>query len=228
MAPARISGPLRTWYDLHEALATEIEHIADAAHALDPSDAAALAALADRFACFESELRNHSVVEDGIMFPAIRQRGGTVAGVFTDEHHHEQVLVYDVRCALLELDALSDVAARSSLVDALDELRASLHAHLAAEEEDVLPQVQTLFGDADQVTLLRCIIESTPADPRLQPWVAGALTPEHREARLRNMATSLPHDAFVVVLHQIRDGVDPDIWTDIERRLPDLAQLADT
>ena len=64
-----------------------------------------------------------------------------------------------------------------------------------------------------------------PPDPVMQPWVAAALTPEHLEARLRNMATSLGHDALVGVLTQIHDGVDAATWAEVESRTPDLAAL---
>ena len=49
--------------------------------------------------------------------------------------------------------------------------------------------------------------------------------PEHLEARLRNMATSLGHDALVGVLTQIHDGVDLAVWAEVESRTPDLAAL---
>jgi hypothetical protein len=39
------------------------------------------------------------------------------------------------------------------------------------------------------------------------------------------MATSLGHGAFVGVLTQIHDGVDPAVWSAFEERAPDLAAL---
>lgn len=64
-----------------------------------------------------------------------------------------------------------------------------------------------------------------PPDPGLQPWVAGALTPDHLEVRLRNMASALGHDALVGVMTQIHDGVDAATWAEVRSRTPDLAAL---
>jgi hemerythrin-like domain-containing protein len=226
MAATRIEGPLRTWYDLHEALATEMQRLVDAAQALAPGDAVSLDELTDRFRCFAGELRTHSEVEDGIMFPAIRARGGVVDDGFTEEHHHEQQLVYDASSALLESRALGAVDSLVVFADTLDRLRDSLVRHLEAEEADVLPFVAEHFDDAAQGELLRSIIGSVPADPRLQPWVAAALSPEHREARIRNMAAALPPETFAAVMRQIRDGVPRDVWADIVARAPELASSA--
>ena len=83
---SRITGPLRTWYDLHEALAHEASAIAAAAEELTPDE---LPRLDARFGMLRRELRTHSEVEDAMLFPEIERRGGTVAASFGDEHHHE-------------------------------------------------------------------------------------------------------------------------------------------
>ena len=100
-------------------------------------------------------------------------------------------------------------------------------AHLHAEENEVLGEVDELFSTDQQSQLLRTIISSMPPDPGMQPWVAAALTPEHLEARLRNMAASLGHDALVGLLTQIHDGVDAATWAEVESRTPELAALVD-
>ena len=69
--PRRVRGPLRTWYDMHEALAHEVRALADLADGLARTD---LDGFARRFGAFDAELRNHSEVEDGIMFPRSSRR----------------------------------------------------------------------------------------------------------------------------------------------------------
>jgi hemerythrin superfamily protein len=220
---ARIRGPLRAWYDLHEALAFEIGALVGACHSLAPATADAFM---DRFSIFARELRAHSEVEDGIMFAALRARGGQIGESFGAEHHHEQQLIYDARCALLEATTLHHASGFTVAADILDEVRRALLLHFEAEEDRILPQVPLLFDDQEQATLLRTIITSVPAGPDLQAWVASRLTPEHREGRLRNMAQSLPPEQLVVILHQIHQGVNSSIWADIEARVPELAALA--
>ena len=220
--PVRIAGPLKTWYDLHEALGHEIGVLADlAAHLTADS----LDAFAERFAYFDQELRTHSEVEDGIMFPAVVERGGAVDPRLGAEHREEQRRTYDLSCALLHAKAVGTPESLASLASATAALRDSLRHHLVLEEDEVLGQVDRLFAPDEQARLLGVIFSSLPADPRLQPWVAAALTPEHLEARLRNMAASLPQGALVAVLAQIRDGVDAATWANVQSRTPDLAAL---
>lgn len=222
-APRRITGPLKTWYDMHEALDHEVRALADLAAGIarDGVDD-----FARRFAAFDAELRNHSEVEDGIMFPAVVAAGGTVPDALFGEHRAEQLAVYEVGASLMGAKGRGDDAALAGLAPVAAALRDSLLAHLRLEDDAVLGQVDGLFDPDQQAQLLRTIISSMPPDPGLQPWVAGALTPEHLEARLRNMASSLAPDAMVGVMTQIHDGVDAATWAEVEARTPDLAALA--
>ncbi|MFN8025020.1 MAG: hemerythrin domain-containing protein [Acidimicrobiia bacterium] len=218
----KVVGPLKTWYDLHEALGHEVRGLADQATAIAAGD---LAAFSKRFEAFDSELRHHSEVEDGIMFPAIVAAGGTVPLHLLDEHREEQLRVYELGAAIMAAKGRGDHESLAALAPLAASLSDSLLAHLQAEEDEVLGEVDELFSSDQQSQLLRTIIASMPPDPVMQPWVAAALTPEHLEARLRNMATSLGHDALVGVLTQIHDGVDAATWAEVQRRTPDLAAL---
>ena len=217
----RITGPLKTWYDLHEALAHEVTGIAADATGLTLDD---LESFAERFWAFDRELRAHSEVEDGIMFPAIVDRGGRVDEVLGQEHRDEQLAVYAVGAALLRAKARRSADTIAALGPLTAELRDSLIAHLELEERS-LGQVDGLFSDDEQSALFRTIITSLPPDPGLQPWVTSALSPDHLEARLRNIASSMSTPALTDLLTQIRDGVGADTWAVIEERTPELAAL---
>ncbi len=218
----RVIGPLKTWYDLHEALGHEVRALADLATDIT---GAGVDGFAKRFGAFDAELRHHSEVEDGIMFPAILAAGGTVPHHLLDEHRDEQLRVYELGSAIMAAKGRGDDESLAGLAPLASNLRDGLLAHLHAEEDEVLGEVDELFSTDQQSQLLRTIISSMPPDPGMQPWVAAALTPEHLEARLRNMATSLGHDALVGVLTQIHDGVDAATWAEVESRTPDLAAL---
>ncbi len=118
-----------------------------------------------------------------------------------------------------------DDASLAALAPLASTLRDGLLDHLQSEEDEVLGEVDQLFSTDQQSQVLRTIIASMPPDPGMQPWVAAALSPEHLAARLRNMATSLGHDALVGVMTQIHDGVDAATWAEVEARTPDLAAL---
>lgn len=223
--PTRITGPLRTWYDLHEALDHEAAGLAEDAASLSAEH---LDAFAERFWGFDRELRAHSEVEDGIMFPAITARGGHVDAELEREHRAEQLEVYALGSLILHALAATDADALAALAAPAVALRDSLRAHLRAEEATVLNQVDVLFDDQEQGALLRTIIGALPPDPQLQPWVSAAITPEHLEARLRNIANSLSTPALTALLTQIRDGVDAETWHEVEARTPELAALVTT
>lgn len=222
--PGRITGPLKTWYDLHEALDHEVTGIAADAETLTLDR---LDAFATRFWAFDRELRAHSEVEDGIMFPAITERGGTIEHDLWQQHRDEQLAVYAVGSALLQAKATRTEAALAALAAPTADMRDSLKAHLAFEESTALVQVDGLFGDDEQAALFRTIIGSLPPDPQLQPWVTAALSPDHLELRLRNIASSMSTPALTSLMRQIHDGVDAGTWAVVESRTPDLAALVD-
>lgn len=220
----RITGPLKTWYDLHEALDHEATGIA-----ADASDLTLdrLDALATRFWAFDDELKHHSEVEDGIMFPAIVAAGGTIDTPLFEEHRDAHLAVYAFGTALLHAKATRTNEAIAALGPLATKFRDSFKAHLEHEESTALGQVDDLFSSDEQAGLFRTIIGSLPPDPQLQPWVAAALTPEHLEARLRNIASSMSGPALAGLMTQIRDGVDPETWAEVEARTPGLAELAE-
>lgn len=220
--PGRITGPLKTWYDLHEALCHEAAGIAD-----DAVDIAVehLDAFAERFWAFDKELRAHSEVEDGIMFPAIRERGGRIDPALEREHHDEQMATYALGTALLHAKAARTPDVLTALAGPATQLRDGLAEHLASEEASALTQVDGLFTDDEQAALFHTIIASLPPDPQLQPWVAAALSPEHLEARLLNIASSTPEATMAILMTQIHDGVGSSVWAEIEFRTPQLAAL---
>jgi iron-sulfur cluster repair protein YtfE (RIC family) len=221
MAVARITGPLRAWYDIHEALLFEARALATQARATSPLQAEALAR---RYAFFEAELRLHSSVEDGLMFPAMREAGGHVDPVLSSDHQRDQLVLYDVRCALLEAEAFDRVRTLERVVETLDVLAEHLARHFSDEEETALVMAAKVFSDAEQGRLLKSIFRLLPPDPHLEPWILSSLTPEHRVARLRNLISSLPPPRLEQVLEETRAGVSPDIWRDLEHEIPELAR----
>ena len=107
----------------------------------------------------------------------------------------------------------------------LGEVEGAIHAATkkAAAEDDFVFQdwevVDDSWGEAASSAL--------PPDPQLQPWVTTALSPDHLELRLRNIASSMSTPALTALMTQIHDGVDADTWAVVQRRTPDLAALLD-
>jgi hypothetical protein len=162
------------------------------------------------------------------MFPAITERGGTIEADLGQEHRDEQLAVYALGAALLQANASRTDDALAPLAALAAQMRDSLKAHLEREEATALTQVDGLFSADEQAGLFRTIISSLPADPQLQPWVTSALSPDHLELRLRNIASSMPTPALAALMGQIHDGVDADTWSIVRSRTPDLAALVDS
>jgi hypothetical protein len=138
----------------------------------------------------------------------------------------EQRATYTLATGLLEAKGTRSAKALSGLVGPASDLCDSLVRHLEREEELVLSQVDGLFDDHEQAALFRSIITSLPPDPRLQPWVAAALSPEHLETRLRNIAASMTEPTLSSLMAQIHDGVPSVVWLEIQARVPELARFA--
>jgi len=212
-----------SWRELHEAFRHELAGLVTQADSLVVAN---VEAFTERFAFFAQELRVHSEVEDGILFPALADRGHRVEGGFTEDHHDEQRRIYDLGSSLYGIASLADRFEVTDAVEAVQhgvrDLGTGLERHFDWEERDVLPVVASAFDGEEQSWLLGRIIAVLPADPRVQPWVTASLSPAHRDVRLRHLHDSLPHEAFVATMRQIREGVPPEVWADIEARQPDL------
>ena len=68
-------GPLRGWYDIHQALRVELADLRDHADRSADRDPEAVHAFDERFEFLRAVLTAHSAAEDGIIFAAMRLRG---------------------------------------------------------------------------------------------------------------------------------------------------------
>lgn len=224
-------GPLQSWYDIHEALRNEIPRLRAMARDVTLDDAAGLTALSDAVVFFADVLTVHSLSEDGVGFPILRHRGIDVPAALTEDHHRELVLLYDIRRACLELrfhDDDQDLApALARVRDLLEATETDLLAHIAAEDEQVIPRAAANLSPEDQIQLVVKMVAHTPAwlGARLLPWMVASITRDHRVHLLKAWHSSMPPEIFKDKARAIRDGADAALWSDLVAELPALAQL---
>jgi hemerythrin superfamily protein len=222
-------GPLRGWYDIHQALRVELADLREHADRSTNRDPDAVQAFDERFDFLRAVLTAHSAAEDGIIFAAMRLRGLESTDELTKDHMRELGNIYDVHRHLVEARFLGDLEDAAGPLgrarDATHRLEDDLLAHLAVEEESVIPEVLANFSADDQASLLGKVVAENPPDlvPKILPWMIGAISPEHRVAAVRDWQATLPPEVVTMLVGFLRAGLAPDVWSDLEARVPELA-----
>jgi len=222
-------GPLRGWYDIHQALRVELADLREHADRSADRDPEAVHAFDERFEFLRAVLTAHSAAEDGIIFAAMRLRGLDSTDELTRDHMRELGNIYDVHRHLVEARFLGDLEDAAVPLrharDATHRLEDDLLAHLAVEEEGVVPEVLANFSADEQASLLSKVVAENPPDlvPKILPWMIGAVSPEHRVAAVRDWQATLPPEVVTMLVGFLRAGLAPDAWSDLEARIPELA-----
>jgi hemerythrin-like domain-containing protein len=225
--PQRREGPLRSWYDIHDALRHEVEALVTEANALT-DDATTLDAFDQRVEFLRRMLSAHSTAEDAVMFPSMARRGLAVDERFRAEHLTEVGSIYDLHRNAVQArfitDPVESVAALARIVAGTQRLQAGLEGHLTAEEEQLLPAVLDAFSEDEQLTLLHSILASNPGDVKLQmiPWIVGAVPIPHAAEFLDDVHVSAGDAGFAFVATLVHDDVPADRWDALVELLPAL------
>ena len=182
---------LTMYYRIHAAMTSSGERLADAVACLRPGERRRAAALATWFAGFGGELRAHHEVEDQVFFPALAER---LDGFDDDEaklaaDHVELDHLIDAMSAALGRLAdprLGWVSVQEEADRLAAELRDHLAAHLAYENDEILPlfalhftaeEYEALDGQAIKHVSLRQMVFTLP-------WLMSGLD-EKAQAELR-------------------------------------------
>jgi hemerythrin-like domain-containing protein len=149
LSGADLSGYLAIHAAMRVANAQLVRGIGTA-HVADPERAAALGRW---FRGYSDELRTHHHIEDDIVFPGLAARVpayAEYADALTGDHDHLDRVIDALRDALADWaqHTTDSEAARNARYTALDlavELRDLLEEHLAIEDADVLPMIESHF-----------------------------------------------------------------------------------
>jgi hemerythrin-like domain-containing protein len=226
------AGPLESWFDIHEALKNEFPRLRKMAGDVTLDDADELRKLSDEIVFFAEVLTVHSLSEDGVGFPIMRNRGIDIPAALSDDHHRELEAVYDIRRSCLELlfhDADQDVSpALDRLRNRIAALEEDLAAHIRFEDDVIIPQAMEKFSRAEQAALVVKMVAHTPAwlSDKVLPWMIANISERHRVHLLEVWFDSMPGDVLRTRVRTIRNGVSPDLWKQLVEQVPRLASVS--
>ena len=182
---------LTMYYRIHAAMTSSGERLADAVACLRPGERRRAGALAKWFAGFGGELRAHHEVEDEVFFPALAAR---LQGFDDDEaklaadHVELDHLIDAMGTALTRLanPRLGWVSVQEEAERLADGLRDHLAAHLAYENEEILPLFARHFTAEEYEALDAQAVEHVSLRQMVftLPWLMAGLDDE-AQAELR-------------------------------------------
>ena len=156
-AGADLSGYLA----IHQAMRVANEQLVRGIGTARVADPKRAAALGRWFRGYSDELRTHHHIEDEIIFPQLAERVPAYAeysDALTGDHHQLDRVIDALRDALAgwAQHASGSERARNARYTALDlavELRDFLEQHLAIEDADVLPMIESNFTAEEYAAL---------------------------------------------------------------------------
>jgi hemerythrin-like domain-containing protein len=155
-------------------------------------DVARAAVLSDAVEELATSLHHHHTAEDDLLWPLLLERVELDRSVvLRAEEQHERVheLLELVHVQVAPFRASARAADRDALAGTLAELDGALREHMADEERDVLPLVETHLSVAEWEAMADRARSGIPKDRLLVQlgWILQGLAPGERREFLRKM-----------------------------------------
>ncbi|HIN80378.1 MAG TPA: hemerythrin domain-containing protein [Planctomycetes bacterium] len=192
---------------VHRALRRDLERIIAGGEELFASD----------FPLFARILEKHSEVEDALFFPALEERAPGSTAATVDQHRKIEDLVA-VLASGSSTDTQTDLAT----------LQEFLLAHLAEEEEKVMPAMMEHFEAAEIWALDGRIMEFCSPEfmQEMLPWWFTHIDAADRVCVAQNMTVGVPPEVLPVLCQWIAAGLDETQWNELVGQVPALAATA--
>mmetsp|Transcript_36701 Transcript_36701/g.59292 ORF Transcript_36701/g.59292 Transcript_36701/m.59292 type:complete len:814 (-) Transcript_36701:151-2592(-) len=201
----RIAHPLDVIIVIHEAIRAEFKSLQDESRHLDPFNDDELQHIGERFQLLSRVVREHSIGEDQVFFPALdakmRERGQygvAVSPSFSLDHDCEKELFERLHHVFSRAVAAASTGDEFSevqdLVMQVRQLTSALHAslghHLEKEEEELLPQLRSFFSTDEQEGLMGRIIGHRPSAmlEQMLPWLVQTLSGQERKSLMLHIS----------------------------------------
>ena len=207
--PEKYAAVADNFIYVHRALRRDLSRIIEGGPELFESD----------FPCFARILAKHTELEDVLFFPALEERAPGSTAMTTDPHQEIEALA----AALVADDSGDDPMER---LQALQEL---LVAHLAEEEELVMPAMMEHFEAAEIWALDGRIMEFCPPEflQEMLPWWFTHIDADDRVAVAENMAVGVPPEVLPMLGQLISAGLSEGDWEVLVEQVPALSSSAD-
>lgn len=184
--------------------------------------------LAQLLADLRAQLRlsgQHLAHEDAVIHTALEARAPGAALRLEQAHEHHRASFEDLEALICRVER-SEAAEKNSLLRALY-LRFSLFvaddfAHMAEEEQLMLPILQSLFSDEELMALEDAIVSQIPPDEMMA--VAGLMIPAatrtDRIGMLSALRANAPAEAFGAILAlAVRPNISADDFAHLSEGL---------
>ena len=194
---------------IHQALRADAERLVAATSALQAGDTQRLTGLRGFFDEYRGQLCLHHGHEDELFFPALQavvEESQAPIAELARQHGTLESDLQAVGDGLASLDTASGdfAAAHTDVASSMTEMAKHLDAHLAVEEETVLPIMASAVPHASHKQLEDQARKLTPRRRAqfLIPWIVGHATPDQR----RELFRSAPplRAAYLVNRHRYR------------------------
>ncbi|MEM8564211.1 MAG: hemerythrin domain-containing protein [Pseudomonadota bacterium] len=221
-------GPLQSWYDVHEAIKTDLTALRLEADSLS---AETLFPFTKHLQFFMDVLQVHSLHEDGVAFPFMTAHGINVPEQVRHEHHSEQASLYDMRTQLARLHALPETVVFAAELERLQtqlaDFERHLIAHISLEDEHLIPQFESTLDVPQQQLMIIRLTGETPTwiAPSLMVWMFSNISVEHGVELLKAWQSFLPATTLQSKVSAVRAGVTPSLWAQYVDALPSLAAV---
>ena len=164
--------------NMHLAFLRDIDLVKRGLTAIDLSNEAQRAGVADRYAFFSAVLHEHHTVEDTYLWPKVMASATPqeqdILNSMESEHASLVALLDKLDQAFASLNATSD---KASLTADLDKFREILAAHCAHEEAEGINVVQKYLTEADFAEF-KSATRHGPNASYVLPWVCDGASKE--------------------------------------------------
>ena len=206
---------------IHRALRLFMSATLARLSALDVSDVRDVSAVLEQLDALLGLCREHALIENEIVHPAIESaQPGAAQRVHREHDQHLQAIVA-LEAEAVALRVFPNATAALRLYRHLALFVAENFEHMHVEETAHNEALWAGYDDA-AITAIeqRIVAQSTPQQRALVlRWMTPALPPHERAQRFRILRGSLPRTAFVAMLDIAREVLDDRGWAKLNEAL---------
>ncbi|HEX2173831.1 MAG TPA: hemerythrin domain-containing protein [Dehalococcoidia bacterium] len=216
-------GPISGIRFIHAAIRREAEEIEALAHRPDVD----LATLAERIRFLERISEVHTSGEEEHMLTLLEEKVPRVAEAYTVDHADEDTLFDELKDLIdgFQYDAADADRRLARIRRQTIALVEHLRGHVNKEERLLVPLLNERCSIEEQIACVEGIVSHIPREdmPTLFPWIINALDEDQAAAFASLTLESLPPSVQQASREWVRNGVSPEKWASLSRRVPQWA-----
>lgn len=216
-------GPIGGIRYIHAALRHEAEEIEALAHQVAPD----LTELREKIAFLEHIAEVHTTGEEEFMLTLLEQKVPRVAEAYVVDHADEDVLFDELKDLIDGYrpgapDAERRLARiRRQSIALVEHLR----GHIGKEERLLVPLLDERCTTEEQLACVEGIVGHISREdmPALFPWILNALDDDQAAEFAAITVANLPPPVQRAAAEWARNGISPEKWAAVSRRVPQWA-----